>query len=243
MHVLNLQRKRKWLGVCPQCLVFTWPSATGPSADPSLPRTSIILWVFSFSQYFNVSEGLTQATPALRRNPVSLHLQITTLDNHSIHLFMGHCSATLPSEKGPFQWGTFFFLSCSIFPLLLMGFLGSGWGGFWGCKRTPLYFVCYGSFLAHIKDMKRSQYFKAEDRFSVTVTSPTSTNEVRSEVRGTNYNIFACRPIQIPKPWSHNFNDSSKLLELSNIQLKRFQVTALTTKINVAWQLWQFYMY
>lgn len=85
-------------------------------------------------------------------------------------------------KKGPFQWGTFFF-SCSIFPLLLMGFLGSGWGGFWGCKRTPLYFVCYGSFLAHIKDMKRSQDFKAEDGLSVTLTSPNSTKEVRSEVR------------------------------------------------------------
>ncbi len=185
MHVLNLQRKRKWLSF----VHYVWSSHDPQrpvilSAMPSLPRTSIICRVFPLLNGldFNTCEGLTQATPALRRNPVSLRLRITKQDNHSIHLFMGYCSATLPSENGPFQWGTFFSLARS-FPLLLMGFLGSGWGGFWGCKRTPLYFVCYGSFLALIKDMKRSQDFKAVDGLSVTVTSPNSTKEVRSEVR------------------------------------------------------------
>ncbi len=139
MHVLNLQRKRKWLSF----VHYVWSSHDPQrpvilSAMPSLPRTSIICRVFPLLNGldFNTCEGLTQATPALRRNPVSLRLRITKQDNHSIHLFMGYCSATLPSENGPFQWGTFFSLARS-FPLLLMGFLEVGGEDFEGAKEPP----------------------------------------------------------------------------------------------------------
>ncbi len=102
MHVLNLQRKKKWLSFVPVllllCRLFQGP------------LLSVGFFPLLNALGFNTCEGLTQATPALRRNPVSLRLRITKQDNHSIHLFIGYCSATLPSEKGPFQWGTFFFL-------------------------------------------------------------------------------------------------------------------------------------
>ncbi len=126
---------------------------------------------------------------AWRRPPLhcggTLFLSVCGSLNRTITLSIFSWAIVVPPclQKMVLFSGELFFSLARSFPLLLMGFLGSGWGGLWGCKRTPLYFVCYGSFLARIKDMKRSQDFKAVDGLSVTVTSPNSTKEVRSEVR------------------------------------------------------------
>lgn len=126
---------------------------------------------------------------AWRRPPLhcggTLFLSICRSLHRTITLSIFSWAIVVPPylQKRVLFSGELFFLSCSIL-MGLMGFLGSGWRGFWGCKRTPLNFVMVLFFFsAHIKDMKRSQDFKAEDGLSVTLTSPNSTKEVRSEVR------------------------------------------------------------
>lgn len=85
---------------------------------------------------FGACEGPTQATPTPRRNPVSLFCGSL---NRTITLSIFSWAIVVAPwlQKRVLFSGEHFFFSCPIFPFLLMGFLGSGWGGFWWCKGAP----------------------------------------------------------------------------------------------------------